>query len=175
MKLLDRLSTLVKADAHGMVDSLEDRRLVLKQCLREAELDLDAKRARREALAEEARALSDERHRIEEECRVLDADVELALDGGEEDLARFAARRLLERRDHAARLAGRLEEVSRESAELAERVRAQETELASLKSRVRTAMERCSAPDEAVRGPAVAEEEVDLELLRRRRARQGGE
>ena len=38
MTFFQRFITLARADAHGMLDSLEDRSLILKQCLREAEL-----------------------------------------------------------------------------------------------------------------------------------------
>ena len=37
IKLFDRIATLVKADAHGLVESLEERSLLLKQYEREAE------------------------------------------------------------------------------------------------------------------------------------------
>ena len=46
LRLLDRIGTLLKADAHGVVESLEERSLLLKQYLREAELELNRKRAR---------------------------------------------------------------------------------------------------------------------------------
>ena len=46
MRFLDRMTTLVKADAHGVIDHLEEKSLLLKQHLREAELELDRKRAR---------------------------------------------------------------------------------------------------------------------------------
>ncbi len=40
MRFFDRFINLAKADAHGVLDSLEDPGLVLKQCLREAGNDL---------------------------------------------------------------------------------------------------------------------------------------
>ena len=39
MKFFDRLTTLIKADAHGVVDALEERSLLLRQHVREAELE----------------------------------------------------------------------------------------------------------------------------------------
>ena len=53
LKLFDRIATLLKADAHGIVESLEERTLLLKQYVREAELELNRKRARLDALREE--------------------------------------------------------------------------------------------------------------------------
>ena len=98
MKFLNRLAVLVKADAHGVLEQLEERSLLAKQHLREAELELNRKRARSEALEEESRRLAEEAERIEGEVVALDADVELALAGGKAELARFSVRRLLPRR-----------------------------------------------------------------------------
>ena len=53
IRLRDRITTLLKADAHGLVESLEERSLLLKQYLREAEIELNRKRARLEAGGEE--------------------------------------------------------------------------------------------------------------------------
>ena len=52
---VQRLNRLVRADAHGLLESLEDRSLLLKQHLREAELELQRKRARLSTLADQRR------------------------------------------------------------------------------------------------------------------------
>src|SRR5574337_1066397 len=95
IRLFERITTLLKADAHGVVESLEDRALLLKQYLREAEIDLNRKRARLDAVREEEKRLQDVLVRHEAEIRSLDEDVTRALTGGKDDLARFAIRRLI--------------------------------------------------------------------------------
>lgn len=175
MGLLDRMAHLLKADAHGVVDSLEDRRLVLRQCLREAEGELDRKKARRAALGDEVRRLEEQRTRLDQAGKKLDADVELALDGDKDELARFSARKLLELRTDAERNAARLAQVGKESAELDECIVRQEAELSSLKARVRSALDRQQREDDPSTGEGVADAEVELELLRRQRRRAGGE
>ena len=40
MNLLDRMARLVRADAHGVVEALEDRGLLLRQHLRDAEAEV---------------------------------------------------------------------------------------------------------------------------------------
>jgi phage shock protein A len=122
LKLFDRITTLVKADAHGVVESLEDRSLLLKQCVREAEIDLNRKRAELEALHDEEKRLRETQARREDEARALDEDVELALAGGKDDLARFAIRRLLPRRREAKAAEARLAELAVRSRALAERL-----------------------------------------------------
>lgn len=177
LRLLDRIATLVKADAHGVVESLEERSLLLKQCLREAEIELGRKRAELEALRDERKRLREGETRREQETRALDEDVTLALAGGKEELARFAIRRLLPRRAELAALRTRLAELSAEDTALAERLADQERQLETLRTRVRVELAR-GGPVETCREPLVeplvADEEVELELMRRRTGAEGG-
>jgi phage shock protein A len=177
LNLFDRIATLVKADAHGVVESLEERSLLLKQYLREAELELGRKRAEFESLAEREKQLRDLLARREEENRSLDEDITLALTGGKDDLARFAIRRLLPRRAEAKVLAARLADVVESSRATAERLADQERQFEALKDRARAETGRVAEAECAppwLREPPVADEEVELEILRRRRAAEGG-
>jgi phage shock protein A len=172
LNLFDRIATLLKADAHGIVESLEERSLLLKQYLREAELEVNRKRARLDAVREEEKRLRETVAWREEEIRGLDEDVALALASGKDDLARFAIRRLLPRRAEVKALLTRIGERAAEARALEERVELQQKQLDALRVRVRgeLAREAC-APDAPWAGePAVADEEVELELMRRRDA-----
>jgi phage shock protein A len=175
--LLDRLATLVRADAHGVLESLEERSLLLKQYVREAELELDRKRARLDALREEEKRLGEALARREAEVRALDDDIALALGGDKEELARFAIRRLLPRREDVKTLRAQAADRGGEREALAARVEEQAGRLAALKARVRVELARGAGAEEPgawIAEPAVADEEVELELLRRREARGGG-
>lgn len=170
-KLFDRIATLLKADAHGVIESLEERSLLLKQCVREAEIALNGKRARLEVVRDEAKRLRDALSGVEAQTRMLDEDVTLALSGGKDELARFAARRLLAQQRAAETLRAQLADRSDEERALAERVDIQQAQFDSLRARVRAELaRRTDAPDSGawVPEPAVADEEVELELLRRR-------
>ena len=176
MKFLDRLSLLVRADAHGVLEQLEERTLLAKQHLREAELELDRKRAQVGALEDESRRLADEAERLEREGAALDADVELALAGGKEELARFSVRRLLPLRRAAEGARQRIGLLDEQRARLAGALAGQEQQLEALRARVRSRIAAARAEqggDLAWPVPA-ADEEVELELLRRRAARAGG-
>jgi phage shock protein A len=173
-KLFDRITTLLKADAHGVIESLEERSLLLKQCVREAEIELNRKRARLEVVREEGKHLREALAGAKGEIRSLDEDVTLALGGGKEELARFAARRLLERQRAAQALQVQLAERDAEERTLAERVEVQQVQFENLRTRVRVELARgseASEPGTWVCEPAVADEEVELELLRRRQTR----
>ena len=173
LRLIDRIATLVRADAHGVVEALEERSLLLKQSLREAELALLEKRARIAALAEEeARGYS-----RAERCRVeivrLDEDVALALAGDREELARFAIRRLLPLRREVASLEREGAALAASRIALAEQIESQQGEFEQLRTRVRARLARPSGADtndETCGPPPVDEAEGELELLRRRGA-----
>jgi phage shock protein A len=174
MKILDRMGLLLKADAHGVMDQLEERSLLLKQHLREAELELDRKRARLEAAEEQARQLDEEAVRREQETLRLDRDIELALAEGEEELARFAVRRLLPLRATLQSLRERGAELGDCRERLREKLQSQEVELEALRTRVRgklSDMREREACAHVVDHP-VADEEVELELLRRRSSKE---
>lgn len=173
MKLFDRVARLLMADAHGVLDSVEDRALLLKQYLREAEIALERTRARLDALREDEKRIGGALARCDDEVRALDADIALALSGGKDDLARFAIRRLLPRRAEAAAWQAQLEQRRRQAEELSERIAAQQRRFDELRGRVRAELAHAAAQDPApgwACPAAVAEEEVELELMRRRQA-----
>ena len=173
MRLFDRIALLIKADAHGIVESLEERTLLLKQYLREAELELTHKRARLDALHDDEKRIGEVRARCEAQLRGLDEDIGLALGGGRDDLARFAIRRLIPLRGEAAALADQLDQRRSEAQALGERIAAQQAQYDELRTRVRA--ELAGAAESPASAPAwacvsaVPDEEVELELMRRRR------
>jgi phage shock protein A len=172
LRLLDRMATLVRADAHGVLDALEERSLLLRQHLRDAELALARRRARLEGLAREEERLGEVLRRDEAELARLDEDVALALAGGREDLARFALRRLLPRRRERDARAAALAEVREERTQGTERLAAQERAFEELRARVRARLATGAAQEdgEEILGPTLADdEEVEIELLRRAR------
>ncbi len=187
MTLVRRFMTLARADAHGVLDSLEDSALVLRQCLREAELELVRRRQRLEELGRWQEQLEHATADLVGRAGELEADIQLALAGDEEELARFAIRRLLALRRRERVLAEQRAEVREERERLAEEFDGQERELAELRERVQThlAEERarrqldpdgCEDGDFSARSDEapIHDEEVDLELLRRRGQRAGG-
>jgi phage shock protein A len=178
MPLLDRLRLTLRADAHGVIDALEDRALMLKQHLRDAELEVQKKRARSAALSsEETRLLEDEERVLVEQAR-HDHDAELALAEGEDELARKALSRALPLSQLVRRMRERLSQNRREQRELGVTLAAQETELAALRTRV----EAFLAAEHAVHSEGrafvplpVSDDQIEIELLRRKRARREGE
>jgi len=169
VSLRERLGRLFAADAHGVLESLEDRDLLLAQHLREAELELARRRARHEELAGEARSVAQALPAERDQAAALDEDARLALEGGREDLARFALRRWLAARRRLEALERREAAVDEERTRLGETLAGQERRLETLRERVREARRRAAAPARPDPcGEEVADAEVELELLRRR-------
>ena len=175
MKLFDRITLLIKAESHGVIESLEERSLLLKQYVREAEIELNQKQARLEAVRDEGKRLAETLARRTDDIRALDEDIALALAAGKDDLARFAIRRLLPQRSEATALRAHIEQRAAEAQALTERVAAQQAQFDDLRVRVRAELARESDPCAPVwpGEAAVADEEVELELMRRRQGAGG--
>ena len=122
--------------------------------------------------AEEEKRLREALGRGEAEVRSLDEDIALALAGGKDDLARFAIRRLLPRRSALKALHVQIEQLAVEERGLAERLAVQEAQFDGLRARVRAELLRERESDDPSVWPCdagvVADEEVELELMRRR-------
>ncbi len=186
MTFFQRFITLTKADAHGVLDSLEDRSLMLRQCLRDAELELAQKRLRRDELASWLELLARQREQLDARAASLDDDIRLAMEREEEALARFSIRRLLSTRKQLELIAEQERDAREELGRLADKLETQERELDELRDHVEAQLARERAfgdapgegtgpydPDAAGSG-GVRDEEVDLELLRRREQRESG-
>jgi len=172
MHFFQRFVHLARADAHGVLDSLEDRGLLLRQCLREAELEVARKRGRRDELDGALEIIARQHEQAKVRGRKLDEDVKLALGRGEEDLARFAIRRLIALRKQADRLDEKRRVHQEEREKLVAKLDEQEAELEALRDRVRQALAEVRAHERDVTDPetdasVVKDEEIELELLRR--------
>ena len=177
MGLLTRVTTMLKADAHGVVDTVEDRTLLIKQHLREAESALAEKRARLGALGAEEKDCREAVKRLTVEIKRLEEDVTLALDGDKDELARFALKKLLGLRRRAEQLDQRGKHLREQREELEKQVAQQEVELTELKTNVKIYLARTHAGEEDMGfvEPVVEDEEIEIELLRRQRERLGKE
>lgn len=171
MGLLTRFMTLARADAHGVVDALEDKSLMLRQHLRQAGEALERKRCRVAAIDAEDKDLQARQQQARERIEALEEDISLALAGDQEDLARYAIKKLLPRRHGSAQLERRRQQLAEERAALEEQLADQQAEYELLEQRVRGFL--AQAGQDSVGGPAlsdpvVTDQDVELELLRRR-------
>ncbi len=168
MSLFQRIKTNVKADAHGVVDALEDRALLLRQYVRDAEAELLRKRGQLQLAETELRSLEREEKSTETELQRFEADAELAIAAGNDELSRFALKGVLVRRARQRRHAARREELEREQQELSRLLAEQSERYEALKERVEAELQASGSGCEAT-FETVSEEQVELELLRRKK------
>ncbi len=174
MALINRMSRLLTADVHAVLDRIEEPESLLRHAVREMEEEL-------ERTADHARSLEQERERLADRARKIDAvltelapQVGVALDAGHEDLARKLIKRKLETAklgahvgERAAALAKTLTEHRALLDEQRERldVMRQKAELLATAPRGET--------EEALRRTdfTVGDDEVEVALLRERQQR----
>lgn len=180
MELLERLKFMLRADAHGMVDALQDRALLLKQHLRDAELEVQHKRGQLERLKAAQQRLEADRERLRIEHVRHERDVELALSEDQDELARSALGRSMSVAQLLERVAQRIEDNCAQCAALELTLTTQRAELELLRARVEQELSALADSGvEGVRGEAgptpIAPDELELELLRRKRSHTGGD
>lgn len=174
MGFLERFTTMLRAEACGIVDELADRRRLLQQQLQDA---AEALQAERERLARTSAALDScraDRDRAGMRIAALDADIDLCLARGQEELARFSIGKLLPQRAAAEALDARIAELEQRLAADSATLSAHEEEQAELVRQVQERLARNEATPMETSGYGPAAEQVDLELLRRRREVQHG-
>ena len=124
MALISRVSRLLRADLHAVLDHLEEPDVLLRQAVREMEQALADDAARLARLRREHEHLARRASDLEQAVAGIDGELDLCFEAGEYELARSLCRRKLEtaqlletvarRRDDAAR---ELDALERRSAE----------------------------------------------------------
>lgn len=173
MRFLERLSHLVRADAHGVLSRLEERELLVAQALRDAEIALRTKEQRVAERAHEEKQLRVRGARIASALEQRDRDISLALSREENDIARFATREFLAFRGEHDRIEHELDAVVEERNALEEEISADRKTLEGMRARADAALSR-HARDREPQPDSIAEADVELELMRRHGATEAG-
>lgn len=183
MAIFSRMLRLFKADVHGVMDQLEDKGLLLKQYLREMETALEEKDARLTATQQSLRQSTIDLARRNDEIEKLEKDLELAVRKDKDDIARMLIRKRRILQSSCEQLSRHIESLTEAQEDMSETLTQQRLQYDQLKLKI-TAFNRQSKPEglEAVVAAADAaqgwkaptEEEIELELLRRKEALQQG-
>jgi phage shock protein A len=168
MSIFNRIKTNVRADAHGVIDALEDRRLLLKQCVRDAEAELVRKRAKLQLLEQDLRQLERDEKATVTELSSFELDARTALAAGNDELSRYALKAVLVRKARQRRQQERREELSRAQGELTRTLAEQSERYEALKERVNAELLAENGEGPCGHAEVVTDEQVELELLRRK-------
>ncbi|MTW21781.1 PspA/IM30 family protein [Allochromatium palmeri] len=178
MALITRLSRLLRADLHAVLDRLEAPELVLAQAIREMEQTLDLERRQLHRLERELQRL---RERESEQERVLEQNgqaLDDCLAAEREDLARPVIRRRLETEGRLEALRTRRREAETEQARRVPFLAERESRLADLRARA-AIQDAESEPDSTDfdpvwtgADPRIWDAEVEVALLQAKRRRE---
>lgn len=183
MAIVSRMMRLFKADVHGVMDQLEDKELLLKQCLREMEASLEDKAGRLNRSEQAVRQAESDLVQREAEVQKLENDLDLAVRKERDDIARMLIRKRRSFLGNCEQLKHQIEALSQENNRLSETVARQRLQYDWLKLKVTTFRQQTQsegfddiiAPEDtplAWRAPT--EEEIELELLQRKETLQEG-
>lgn len=177
MGIMTRILRLWKADIHGVMDQLEDKELLLKQYLREMENDLQKKEGRLQQFAAAGRKISNDLAAGRQEIDKLEEDLRLALRKENDEIAKALIRKQRIQHKHCEHLQQQREILDEEQEHLSGLLDQQRLQYASLK--VKAATYRCQAQtnsfieddtifSEVGNAFTIDEDEIDLELMRRK-------
>ncbi len=171
MNLFQRIRTTVKADAHGIIDSVEDKGLLLKQYLREAREALDDSRTRLGNVDEEIDANKTILDGLRITLDEADRDIGLAVNKEEQELARFATAKFLRSKNEIAMREKSIELLLEKKEELRAEVLSHEGQLQELELRIgeflRVQAHRSGLGKDSPRITTITPEDIEMELLRR--------
>jgi phage shock protein A len=96
MALINRISRLVKADFHAVLDQIEEPEQLLKQAIRDMEDDLAETEQRINLCAHDQEALHVRKSELESTIAEIDEQLDLCFESDKEDLAKNLIRKKLE-------------------------------------------------------------------------------
>ena len=171
MALITRLSRLLTADLHAVLDHLEEPDILLKQAIRDMQAsiaaaqqeldDLERQRARTAAGASDLRARRE----------AAEAELDVCLTAGNDELARAVIRRGLEFERTLADLERAQAELEAAIADRTSVLDLHQQELAILSSRAAVFETRACKHAERTWPGAVSPEDVDVALLKAKQTR----
>lgn len=170
MSLAHRLSRLMRADAHAVIDLMEDPASTLKQALRDMRQELE--RARAEMTTMRAQQESAQRAIGRLECRIqqCNSELDVCFENDEERLARVQLRRRLEAESALAQWEGRGRDITARIAQQEQWIREREERVQDIAQQAELVQPRSSDSD-VPETPAVTDDDVELAFLKEKQRR----
>ena len=183
MGIMTRFMRLCKADIHGVMDQLEDKDLLLKQYMRDMEEELGRKEATLRHMVVSRDKAQQDSERYAEECEKLDQDIRAAIEKNKDDIARLLIKKMKPLAYHREELSRHIQNLGRKIREFHKQVEEQRLQYEQLQLRAKEYSHQAereqweksisaTVPATASREPT--EEEVELELLKRKEVAKGG-
>jgi phage shock protein A len=175
MALINRMSRLLSADIHAVLDRIEEPEALLKQAIRDMEEQLARGRDHLLRLEREHKTLSRRRQKLDARLGELDTQLGTALDAGNEALARKVVRHKLQTTRFGEQLAERLQTLDEELTGRRTILAEQHERLDVMRQRADVLGESPTTSDggdDLGRAEVgVSDDEVEVELMRERQRR----
>lgn len=177
MSIMTRVIRIFWADLHGVMDKIEDKGLLLKQYMRELELDLQRKKERIDQLADNARHAQADQNKCKQEVQNLERDLECAIRKAKDELARLLIRKKCVRQKQCVWLKSRHDSLWQEYDQLSTLLEHQKLRYDAMKVQAATFDVKTGSGDRlgTTSNPAfedgrfcVSEEDIELELMQRK-------
>jgi phage shock protein A len=94
MGIMKRFTRICKADINGVMDQIEDKDLILKQCLREMEEAISKKQARANNIRASIEKIVYQKDRFFYDQKKLEKDISSAIEKDKDDMARMLIKKI---------------------------------------------------------------------------------
>ncbi len=173
MTLLYRIKRLVKADAHALVEGLEEPKWILAQAIRDMEEELEKQGAALEEKKEKWEKIHKSMEQIGADIASKESDIDLAIDEKREDIAKHLIKANIINRKSLETLADQKNVLSKDLERLEKEVKEKQkaySDVCARSQNISFETVKSDAFDEAkkvVGKDSSLDHEVELEFLRR--------
>jgi len=175
MALITRVSRLLRADLHAVLDRIEEPEMLLRQAVREMEDELAQDERRLKLMTHEQTQTGARLGQLEGTLAELESELDICFAAHKEDLARTLIRRRLEAERLRAHLERRRQQGEQEARALRERIGENRARLEGMRQKAELlAEEDRPAPAAEPWGgldPAVRDEDVEVAFLTEKQRR----
>jgi phage shock protein A len=178
MSIATRFVRIWKADLHGVMESIEDKGLLLKQCLREMQDELESKEAALNTLVKKKEKANQEQKTLQQENSKVEKDLEASVSLGKDDISRFLIKKKLLLSRHLQELANHIQRLEQDIMNGHEAVAARKTQYEQVQLRASEFFRSAENKEwehmfseiiPATTFQEPSDEEIELELLKRKK------
>jgi len=183
MAILTRIVRLFKADIHGVMDQIEDQRLMLKQHLRDMEETLNHKEATFRHMCFTRDQARQEYEKAATEINNLERDLQVAIQKNRDDIARMLIKKLKPLMRIQTERGSHIDRLNQETGAFKDSIEQQRLQYELLRQQASAFFHRtqrqeghyCESVTPLSTGvDDLSPEEIELELLQRKEALKGG-
>ena len=183
MAIIARIVKIFKADIHGVMDRLEDRGLLLKQHLRDMEETLNRREAKLQKMTASYNQGLKDLSIFKQQWEALDHDLTVAVRKNKDDIARMLIRKMKPLEDLRNELGRHLKTLEEEMIQFKNHLQQQRLRYEQLKNRAAEYLHASQMQqwEKDMIDPVsddgygqLADQEIELELLKRKDALTGG-